>query len=503
MTETVKSVEALLLEGESLIHQGRPTAAFNLLSQAALLHPSHARLHYLAALAMVNCGSLSMGRTHLNTVLKLTSPGDPLHVDALSLNGRISKEQYARHGAHDTKQAAAVESLQWYRQAFDQSRDFFPGINAATMACLAGEAHESRRLAREVLLICESTGQPETDPWAAATMGEVHVLLSNRVLSEHWYRHAVALADNRMGYWVSMRRQLALLANKLPLAGDLTACFPIPNVAMFVGHMLDNPGRHTPRFLPSMVAKVAQQLREAICQMKIGIGYVSLACGSDILFAEALLEQNLEVNIWLPFRLEDFLQTSVAFAGQEWVDRCHAVLARATSVSYAIQEPFLGDHLLFEYTNQLLMGACLTRATQLGVKPFLLAVAAPGGPTLSGGTLDSVQQWRKMGHHAECIELDPLSPRPGTSDKSVDGNPTPSFHDALWYGKRVVRTMLFADMVGFSKIAEDASPAFLVHFLGKISEVITRSSRPPIFRNSWGDGLFLVFDSFWMQQSLR
>ena len=489
MTTEEKTVEALLQEGKVLIEQGQPTVAFDILNQSLLIHPNHAGLHYLAALAMVNCGSLSLGRTHLSAVLAHTPPGDPLHVDALSLDGRISKKQYAHREAGDAKRSAAVESLRCYRQAFKQSRDFFPGINAATMACLAGEVQESRLLATEVKSICATVGQPEADPWAAATMGEVHTLLGEKEQAEYWYRRAITLAGSRMGYLVSMKRQLGLLAEKLPMAADLMSLLPIPNVGVFVGHMLDHPERSTPRFPPSMVPEVAKRLEKSIHDLKIGVGYVSLACGGDILFAEAMLAQNYEVHVWLPFRQEDFLQTSVAFAGQEWVDRFHAILKNATSVSYAIQEPFLGDNLLFAYTNQLLMGACLTRAAQLGAEPFMLAVIANSSPTLAGGTMESLYHWENMGLRAERIDL--RSQHSGGHSH----HHTPTEEMNPWHGKRLVKTMMFADMVGFSKIAEDAAPSFMVHFLSKVADVIARSPRQPTFRNSWGDGLFLVFDS--------
>jgi len=54
--------------------------------------------------------------------------------------------------------------------------------------------------------------------------------------------------------------------------------------------------------------------------------------------------------------------------------------------------------------------------------------------------------------------------------------------------------MLFADMVGFCKLNEEDTPAFIVHFLGEIARVIKESDVKPAFWNTWGDGLFLVLD---------
>jgi class 3 adenylate cyclase len=54
--------------------------------------------------------------------------------------------------------------------------------------------------------------------------------------------------------------------------------------------------------------------------------------------------------------------------------------------------------------------------------------------------------------------------------------------------------MLFADCVGFSKLQEEDTPSFFVNFLGQIAGIIKQVNHPPVFANTWGDGLFLVFE---------
>lgn len=54
--------------------------------------------------------------------------------------------------------------------------------------------------------------------------------------------------------------------------------------------------------------------------------------------------------------------------------------------------------------------------------------------------------------------------------------------------------MLFADVVGFSKLAEEDTPAFVLNFFGAIAEIVRHSERKPAFVNTWGDGLFMVFN---------
>ena len=54
-------------------------------------------------------------------------------------------------------------------------------------------------------------------------------------------------------------------------------------------------------------------------------------------------------------------------------------------------------------------------------------------------------------------------------------------------------SMLFADAVGFSKLADTAIPAFLDVFLGGVARTLSETGIVPLSRNTWGDGLYLCF----------
>jgi class 3 adenylate cyclase len=60
------------------------------------------------------------------------------------------------------------------------------------------------------------------------------------------------------------------------------------------------------------------------------------------------------------------------------------------------------------------------------------------------------------------------------------------------FGARIV-AILFADAVGFSKLAESEVPRFVQYFLGAIAHLSETFSESIIARNTWGDGLYFVF----------
>src|SRR5690606_1998441 len=147
----------------------------------------------------------------------------------------------------------------------------------------------------------------------------------------------------------------------------------------------------------SAEAALAAHLARRLDALDAGIGYCSAACGADLLFVEALLARGGEVHITLPFARDDFVVTSVAWAGRGWVELFDRALAQATSVSYGVRERFLGDESLYAHAGQLMQGAAVLRARALESTPMLLAVLDPAAGRRPGGTRDLVQNWERLG----------------------------------------------------------------------------------------------------------
>jgi len=121
-----------------------------------------------------------------------------------------------------------------------------------------------------------------------------------------------------------------------------------------------------------------------------------------------MLERKKELHIVIPFTKEDFYATSVDFGlpeMSEWRQRCDRVLDQATEVHYATTEAFLGDAVLFEFVNTFTQGLAITRAVQLGVRPYALAVRDPAATLLLGGTTYFVSKWAAGCYPVREIDL--------------------------------------------------------------------------------------------------
>lgn len=273
-------------------------------------------------------------------------------------------------------------------------------------------------------------------------------------------------------------------------------------VAAFTGHMIDSPDRSRkglPERFPDWLAPIAAKAIESkLRELEVMQGYAPAACGGDLLFIEALQSIGADAHIILPFPRDDFLHTSVAFAGESWVTRYQRALQLA-EVTEITHEPFLGEQILYTHGMEVALGTAVKVAEQSFAEPVILALLDQASENLIGGTLNALRVFGDRGIRVEIIDLaelrensaDARLPNPAVSDYRPPASHSPSILKAS--SQRRIRTMLFADMVGFSKMEEPQSPAFFMHFLQEIAGVVGNCATPPEFCNTWGDGLFVVF----------
>jgi class 3 adenylate cyclase len=487
--------------GRALITAGHPTHAFELVREGLLQHPADATLEYLRALALRRGGNLTKALEYVEILIQRPGLEPALQEEALSLVGALHKVQYSWTTRRSRQRRVAQEAAAAYERAYQISGNGFPGINAATMALLAGKWTQARDLATQVITRTLADLQhPERsqDYWLYAILGEAHLILGDLAATVTWYRRAVQQAAGRLGDLAAMRGNLRLLQQAVPVSAELLELFPLGSVVVFSGHMIDHPSREEPRFPPdaALEARVYEDITTILDDLKVTVGYGSAACGADLLFAEGLLARGAELHIVLPFAREDFYATSVARglpAAAAWRQRCDAVLARATEVHYATTEPFLGDSVLFEFGNTVAQGLALSRAEQLGVEPWAVVVLDPATPPIVGGTDDFISRWSTRGHRTRVINLATLRAevQPALTPPAPASMPPPPVPSGKI--KRHLKAMLFADVKNFSKLSEAQSPLFFVRFQDEVARILRTAQVQPAFCNTWGDGLYLVF----------
>lgn len=484
-------MDALATARESL-HAGRLMEAVDEARELLAAQPGNADALYLEALALSRLGAGTVAAGILRNLLGREGVAVALRADALALQGRLIKDEAAEAAAGSASLAADASEL--YEGALGLAPSAFFAVNAATLRCLAGDRVRGETLAREALRLAGAAGADD-DHWRAATQGECFLLLGDHDAARRHYREARARAAHRHGDVASMRRQLRLLARAIPGAADMLGELPVPKVVAFTGHMLDAAGRVPSRFPAAAEPAVAAALEAWLDAAGDVIGYSQAACGGDILFLEALQRRGYENHVTLPCAKQDYIGQSVAFAGPAWVARFEAALAGATSVGYATAEAYLGDEILFEHASRFIDGRALVRARQLEGEASMLALLDAGAVGASGGALHTLEEWRRAGHAGELIDLAALRRGlPAKADSPPAAAPVAPAAATPRLGRRICG-IVFCDVRGYSKVAEEYSPRFQERFLGEARAVIDTLGDQFLTAQTAGDGIYATFAS--------
>lgn len=454
--------------------QGDALSAFDCAAAARREGVDSPRLRYLMVRALAASGD-SLGAMHLYEQLDLAATGD---VDSLALAGRIWKDEAFDHeGAERAlflRKAAAA-----YENAFKTSGADFPAINAASLYAMLGERDRAAALAGPI-----AANGASDNYWDQATLVEALLLLGR---GEEALAHAAAAAQAaaRAGDRASTCRQIARLAASGAIdaadAAAIVALLRPPPVGVYCGRMFRAGGEGEARAAPAIAEALDTQPLSAL------IG--PLACGADILFAEAALDRGIDLTIVLPFAEDDFIAQSVQSGGEAWVPRYLRCRQRAAMVHFASNARYVSDDCQFILGSHTAMGLTKLRARELETEAIQLAVVDPEFAARSGaeiaGTNADIALWRGWGERTLAIPV-------GNLDRNLDFPPAPKPPEGT---QRGLYAILFADFAGFSKLGEAELPVFAAEVMGGIGRILDDFGDAVLFRNTWGDAVYAVIDN--------
>lgn len=452
---------------------GEPLLAWDVLDEARG-RPGAGDLHvHLAALALLRAGAVERAIGLLEPLREAGASDE----ETLGLLARAHKSLWRETG--DARHLG--RSMMLYSEAWEATGGVWSGINAATLSLCANAESHARAIAREVEARCAVVidANGEEDPWIVGTLGEAALVLGRETDARRWYAE-LARRTHDHGTRASVRANARLVLQAT--GGDaawLDEVIPGPAIGVFTGHIptmfLETRGHIFGEPEEDIAARVARAIEGA----GIRIGFGAAAAGADILFHEALLARGGECHVVLPQAPGRFKEQSVATAGAEWVRRFDAVLAQAAST--VVLGESAPDDLAYVYANRAMLGLARARAQQVDGRLRGFAVwDGSRGP--AGGTSSAVADWKSAGLEIAVIGVERLEGAPAGPER-------PSI------APRRLVSMLFADAVGFSKLVDDQIPAFLDVFLGGVARTLQETRIVPLSKNTWGDGLYLCFDS--------
>lgn len=473
MTASADPAKAAETEVAYRLGQGDALSAFDCAAAARREGIESPRLRYLMVRALAASGD-SVGAMHLYERLDLAASGD---VDSLALAGRIWKDA-AFDREVDGRAALLRHAAAAYDRAWRLSGDAFPAINAASLYALLGERDRAAALAAPI-----ASHGPGEQYWDKATLVEA-LLLLNR--GDEALRHARdARAQNaRAGDRASTCRQLSRLAASGAIdVGHAAAIVDLlrpPPVGVYCGRMFRAGGAGEANAHAAIASALDAQPFSAL------IG--PLACGADILFAEAALARGIDLTVILPFAEEDFIAQSVVSGGDAWLARYVECRDRAAMVHFASNARFVSDDCQFILGSHTAMGLAKLRARELETVAIQLAVVDPDvaarPSAVIAGTNADIALWQQ--HDGETLTI-----AVGELDRNLDFPPAPKSPEGT---RRGLYAILFADFAGFSKLGEGELPIFASEVMGGIGRILDDYGDAVLFRNTWGDAVYAIID---------
>jgi tetratricopeptide (TPR) repeat protein len=358
--------EAHLIAARTLRQLNQPAFALEQVEKALALDPTDLTARQEKGILLGRLERYDEAKEWLQSVAR----DHPDDAETCGLLGRVAKDLWEsgwrkpdatpatmRHDA-ELEVGQLNEAIDAYASGFRMDpRHCYTGINAATLLHVALHltgSDERDKLRLEIeggvrwsarCALAKETPQSK-NYWARVTLADLELLSGDKQAVEKAYAYAIAAAEKDWFALNSTWQQLDMLsaigfrpdsvqAASSPLTRALAALNPPwrpEKTFLFSGHMIDEPKRDPERFPEDMTELVAAAIAKKLAELGAGDCDLALsegACGGDLLFAQAALDRGLWLEMLLPYDEPEFIERSVAFAGEQWVDRYYKVKSAA------------------------------------------------------------------------------------------------------------------------------------------------------------------------------
>ncbi len=465
-----KSLPNAIAEVERLLEQGDLLLAFDRASEHLQRYPDDEVLKHRGVLALARAGATDRAaRLFKEWGLDRSREG---HV--LALEARIAKDRALKLSG-EAKREALGEAAAIYRRINEARPDYYPAINWASLAFLAGDREEACRVAKIVLADPKVSGA--ADYWALATRAEANLLLDRRESARADLAEAAARADAGAGARSSTRRQLRLILAEMGLDATEVAAFLAPLAPPTTLHVVnaesaENFGEYAKA---ATVRAALQRIRQLLAELRPGAVFGSLGSPAEILFAEEALAGGAELSVVLATSDPAAVEQAIAAAGASWIRRFRSCCRKAQRVFSVAEDATADDTGLVDYAARVAMGLTLLRAQHLDGEAAQIVLDGGSGVEAP----PAVRSWRESAPRQQIA----------LSLKEAARNSTPA---APRTEERSCCAVVFGDLPGFSKMPEKYLPVFWETVMGAIGDVLGESRDAVALKNTWGDAIHFV-----------
>jgi len=372
-------IKLLWHAADALCSMHRFEAALPVLKDLLSLDPKHRDAQARLGLVLGRLGQTSEAKVHMLSVAE-EYKGD---TEAHGILGRVYKDlwrlEWKDLQSLEERQQQAVSTSNYiasavrsYDQAARKQFDYYNGINVVSFVGLLEHLKEATgeqpvdcrvddvsdlisvvRFAAQNALNCAGLDSGQDGVWAAATLGELALIVGDADKARTFYRDAANAPattyfnvnsmldqvylfeslgfrpDAVAGVKRVLEQRRSVLEKKI---GGLKKSAPrFKKVLVFSGHMIDKPERPGERFPPRKEGAVRNLIAKQLDSWGIGNSDLAIcggARGGDILFAELCADRGAEVWLFLALPENDFLEESVRLQDSDWETRFFALRER-------------------------------------------------------------------------------------------------------------------------------------------------------------------------------
>jgi tetratricopeptide (TPR) repeat protein len=373
---------------DALCSMHRFDAALSVLNDLLMLDSKHRDALTRLGLVLGRLGKVNEAKVHMLNVAEQYK-GD---TEAQGILGRVYKDLWRLEWKDletlEERQREAVKTSNYiasavrsYDHAARQKFDYYNGINVVSFVKLLEHLKEATgdqpvdckvndisdlisvvRFAADNALDCAGLDTGQDGVWAAATLGELELVVGDSEKARRLYRDAAnapatsyfnvnSMLDqiylfDRLGFRPAavdaVKRVLEQRRNILEKKiGGLQKSEPrFKKVLLASGHMIDKPDRPRERFPPRKEGTVRERIAKQLDDWGVGAGDLAIcggARGADILFGEIAADRGAEVWLFLALNENQFLEASVRLPDSDWETRFFALRDRETVKTF--QQP--------------------------------------------------------------------------------------------------------------------------------------------------------------------
>lgn len=461
-----KSPSKAIAEVDRLLEHGDLLLAFDRASEHLGRHPDAEILKHRGVLALARAGATERAaKLFREWGLDRSSEG---HV--LALEARLAKDRALKLSSEERWQAL-LEAAAIYRRIYETKPDYYPAINWASLAFLAGDRAEAQRVAEIVLADPQVAGA--ADYWALATRAEAHLLSAQRDGAAADISEAAALPDAGAGARSSTRRQLRLILVEMGVGLDETAALlaplaPPPTLHVADASPLVGAGDYAGR---AAVRGARDRIKTLLAELHPGPVFTALRTAGEIIFAEGMLAHGVELNVVLP--TPESAEADWGTAGLSWARRFRTCCRKARRIVSVAEDSTADDAGLSDYAARVAMGLTLLRAQHLDGEAVQVVLDSGA----HSEDQPAIRFWRDSGRRQIKLSLN-------ESIRTVAAAPRAE--------ERSCSALIFGDLPGFSKLPEKYLPIFWDQVMGAIGDVLGASKDAVALKNTWGDAIHCV-----------